>query len=139
MVKRVSIVSISVLGTVGFMSGCGTSSLLDDTSSSGSDFLGISLSGFDGARTIPVREDAAASESSDVTLPEDLLTDASEEVTLVLSAPEVSVTVEEDPELLSNFNEMIRLTRVLRERHITRNDPCYCGSERKFKKCHGRR
>ena len=99
--KNTSVVSICVLGIVGWFSGCGTLSLFDSGASSGSDFIGISLASFNGTRMLPVREDSIGSESTDVALPEDLLVNAPDEVTLVLSASEVSLTVEEDPDLLN--------------------------------------
>lgn len=39
----------------------------------------------------------------------------------------------------TNYNISIKNTPHVKSRDIGRNDPCYCGSGIKYKKCHGRR
>jgi preprotein translocase subunit SecA len=44
----------------------------------------------------------------------------------------------EDPELEQMSKRILRPgTAINLHKNIGRNDPCYCGSGRKYKKCHG--
>ena len=110
--KNTLIFSVWTSAAVIWMSGCGTGVFSGDEASESSEYLSITLSQFDNTRAIPVQQDAVVSESADVFLPEDLLVDAADDVMLVLSAPDVSVTDDTDADLA-------RTGGLLGERHVS--------------------
>ena len=82
------------------ITGCQTGSLVDPEPADTEGFIGVHVPDFGTAQAIPVQDDASSSESVRVSLPADLLENAPQETRLVLSAPDLLVAVETDPDLL---------------------------------------
>jgi hypothetical protein len=56
-------------------------------------------------------------------------------VSLIAGAPDRVVLVNEDGEVLADFTSFASVGR--KPPKVGRNDPCWCGSGKKYKKCHG--
>jgi probable HAF family extracellular repeat protein len=79
------------------MNGCGVTPLASPDDLGVSEYLGVAVPAFAGDRAIAVARDATSLESTEATLPVDLVQIAPSDAQMVLSVPDLAVLVEGDP------------------------------------------
>ncbi|MGB2986268.1 MAG: hypothetical protein WBE26_10325 [Phycisphaerae bacterium] len=88
-----TIIAIGCLGSVCLLAGCGTASFTSDGSLGSEDFFSAGVDDFGGNRPLVVEADKTTSQATTVSLPADLLEDAADHAVIVLSAADITATV----------------------------------------------
>ena len=88
-----TIIAISCLGSACVLAGCGTAPFTSDGSLRSEEFFSAGMDDFGGNRPLVVEANETTSQATTMSLPGDLLEEAADDAVMVLSAADITVTV----------------------------------------------
>ncbi|UCE59897.1 MAG: hypothetical protein JSU63_20935 [Phycisphaerales bacterium] len=100
--RTVKVIVLTVVASTGlWVAGCGAIPFFDWGTDTSSDYLGIAVAEFGDTNTIPIQRDVLGTESTAVSLPEDLLESVPEETAMSVRGSDVEVSVDEVDDVIS--------------------------------------